>query len=322
MPETTQFLVQHGLLLLFVVVLVEQLGFPVPAPLILLAAGALSSEGKFNLLTGIVLTAIACLIADTVWFYLGRHRGHRVLGLLCRISLEPDSCVRRTQNVFTRYGLPGIAIAKFVPGMSTIAPPLAGMSGVHLARFLVVDGIGSILYGVTFLGLGYLFSSQIAQISAGISQVGRSALEFFALAAVLYIGYKFWQRQSLLKELRTARITVTELQQKLQAGENPIILDLRARAELERDPMIIPSAVHIIIDDLATRRAEFPHDRDIVVYCSCPNEATAARVAFLLQKHGFTRVRPLLGGIAAWREQNYPLESLVTTAPVNNGRAD
>jgi len=161
MPETTQFLIQHGLLLLFVAVLVEQLGFPIPAPLILLAAGALSSQGKFNLLSGIVLTAIACLIADTAWFYLGRHRGHRVLGLLSRISLEPDSCVRRTQNVFTRYGLPGIAIAKFVPGMNTVAPPLAGISGVPLARFLLVDGIGSILYGFNFLGLGYLFSSQI-----------------------------------------------------------------------------------------------------------------------------------------------------------------
>src|SRR5947207_1556011 len=158
MSETSQFLIRHGLPVVFIAVLVEQMGLPIPALPLLLAAGALAAVGKFNLFTGIVATAIACLIADVSWFYLGRYRGNRVLGFLCRMSLEPDSCVRRAQNVFTRYGLPGITIAKFVPGMSTVAPPLAGMSGVHLARFLFADGLGSVCYGIIFICMGDFFS--------------------------------------------------------------------------------------------------------------------------------------------------------------------
>jgi membrane protein DedA with SNARE-associated domain/rhodanese-related sulfurtransferase len=317
MTETSQFLIRHGLPLVFAAVLVEQFGVPIPAIPLLLAAGALSAAGKFNLLSGIFATAMACMIADVSWFYLGRYRGNRVLGFLCRLSLEPDSCVRRTQNVFTRYGLRGIAIAKFLPGMSTVAPPLAGMSRVPLARFVLADGIGSLLYATTFLGLGFLFSNQIEHIGEALTDVGGSALSLIAVVAAAYIGYKFWQRRNLLRELRTARITVTELRQKLEAGENPIILDLRSEAELEQDPSIIRGAIHLVMDEVAKRRHEFPHDRDIVVYCSCPNEASAARIALLLQRHGFTRVRPLLGGINAWREQNFPLErrtSIVVSA--------
>ena len=307
MTETSQFVIRHGLPLVFAAVLVEQLGVPIPAPPLLMAAGALSAAGKFNFFMGVLMTAIACLIADTAWFYLGRHRGNRVLGFLCSISLEPDSCVRRTQNVFTRYGLRGLAVAKFVPGMSTVAPPLAGMSGVPVGRFLLADGFGALLYAITFLALGYLFSNQLERIGAAVSDIGGSALGLIAVLIGSYIAYKFWQRRSLLAELRTARITAAELRQKLEAGENPVILDLRSKVELERDPSVIRGAIHLVLDEVEKRRHEFPHDRDIVVYCSCPNEATAARVALLLQRHGFTRVRPLLGGIDAWREQNYPM---------------
>src|SRR5437870_12083728 len=154
--ETSQFLIRHGLPLVFAAVFVEQMGLPIPALPLLLAAGALSAAGKFSFPLGIAATVIACLIADALWVYLGRYRGNQVLGFLCRISLEPDSCVRRTQNVFTRYGLRGVVVAKFVPGMSTVAPPSAGMSGVHVGRFLLADGFGSLLYGITFLCLGYV----------------------------------------------------------------------------------------------------------------------------------------------------------------------
>src|SRR6266496_1737075 len=214
------------------------MGLPIPALPVLLAAGALSAAGKFNLLLGIVATVVACLIADALWFYLGRYRGNRVLGFLCRISLEPDSCVRRTQNVFTRYGLRGVVVAKFIPGMSTVAPPLAGMAGVPVGRFLLFDGFGALLYGSLLLCLGYLFSSQIEQIAAAMSHVGVGALSLIVGLAVLYVAYKYWQRRSLLRELRMARITVAELRQKLDAGENPVILDLRSKAELEQDPTL------------------------------------------------------------------------------------
>src|SRR5215470_7778375 len=158
MNDTTQFLINHGLPLVFAAVFVEQMGLPLPAPPWLLAAGALSAIGKFNISLGLLVTVVACLLADTIWFYLGRYRGNQVLTFLCRISLEPDSCVRRTQNVFTKYGLPGIIVAKFVPGVSTVAPPVAGMSNISAWRFLFVDAIGSLLYGGCLLGFGYAFN--------------------------------------------------------------------------------------------------------------------------------------------------------------------
>jgi membrane protein DedA with SNARE-associated domain/rhodanese-related sulfurtransferase len=308
MTQTSQFLIRHGVPLIFAAVFVEQMGLPLPALPWLLAAGALSAAGKLNLGLGLGATVIACLVADAIWFYLGRYRGNQVLGLLCRISLEPDSCVRRTQNVFTKYGLRGVLVAKFLPGMNTVAPPLAGMSGMSAGRFLFVDGAGSVLYGACLLGFGYFFSRQIDQIGAAFARVGGSALTLIIGLAALYVAYKYWQRQRLLHELRMARITVSELRQKLEAGEAPLIFDLRSSAAVEQDPILIQGAVHLSMEDIEKRLSEFPRDRDIVVYCSCPNEASSARLALQLQRKGFTRVRPLLGGIDAWREQDYPTE--------------
>jgi rhodanese-related sulfurtransferase len=251
---------------------------------------------------------------------LGRYRGNQVLGFLCRISLEPDSCVRRTQNVFTKYGLRGLVLSKFVTGMSTVAPPLAGMARIPVGRFLLVDTLGALLYGGSLLGVGYLFSNQIQRIGEAIASVGSGALWLIVGVAVLYAGYKYWQRQSLLRELRAARITVEELQRKLEAGENPVIVDLRSKAELELDPLVIRGAVHLLLDEIDQRHHEFPHDRDIVVYCSCPNEVTSARVALQLQRKGFTRIRPLLGGIEAWRKGKLPME--VQTQTLISGYAN
>jgi membrane protein DedA with SNARE-associated domain/rhodanese-related sulfurtransferase len=304
-----QFFIDHGLPLVFGAVFLEQMGLPFPAVPWLLAAGALSASGKFSLLAGIGVTIIACLGGDVFWFYLGRYRGNQVLGLLCRLSLEPDSCIRRTQNVFTRYGLRGLLVAKFVPGLSTVAPPLAGMSGIGVGRFLLVDAVGSLLYGACFLGFGFFFRNQIEQIIAAMARIGGSALSLLVGLAGLYVAFKYWQRQRLLRELRMARITVDELRRKLDAGEDMVILDLRSSAALEQDPALIRGAIHLSLDDLERRQQEIPRDRDVIVYCSCPNEVTSARVALRLHRKGFTRVRPLLGGIDAWREQNYPMES-------------
>lgn len=315
MNSSTEFLIGHGMPLVFAGVLLEQLGFPLPSFPWLLAAGALAATGKFNLCLGLAATLVACLAADAFWFYLGRHRGNRVLGLLCRISLEPDSCVRRTQNVFTRYGLRGVVVAKFLPGVSTVVPPMAGMSNVKAGRFFLFDALGALIYGGCFLVIGYVFSNQIEQIGTAISDIGVSAFSLLAGFAALYMAHKFRQRQRLLKELNTARITVAELRKGLDAGENPLILDLRSDAELERDPSVIRGAVHLAPGDLESRQIGFPHDRDIVVYCSCPNEVTSARFALRLHRKGFTRIRPLLGGIDAWRKQSLPLEVWQKSAP-------
>jgi membrane protein DedA with SNARE-associated domain/rhodanese-related sulfurtransferase len=311
MPQTTQFLVSHGQLFIFLVVFLEQAGLPLPALPFLLSAGALAAIGKFNPFLGIGFTVLACVVANTLWFYLGRYRGAQVLGFLCRLSLEPDSCVRRTQNVFTRHGLRGILIAKFVPGLNTVAPPLAAMTGIPFGRFLFLDALGSLLYGACFIAIGYFFSGQIEQIVAAITHIGGSALNLMIGLIILYIAYKYWQRRRLLSELRMAKITVDELRQKLDAGENLVIIDLRSDVELKLDPSIIRGAMHVEMSKIEDWSRKLPHDENIVVYCACPNEVSSARFAMLLKRKGFTRIRPLLGGIDAWRKQHYPIEQYV-----------
>ena len=167
---------------------------PSALPWLLKLRGALSANGKVSPLSGVGLTVLACIIADTFWFYLGRYRGTRVLGWLCRISLEPDSCVRRTSKVFTHYGKSGLIMAKFVPGLSTLAPPLAGMSGISTIQFVTIDAFASLLYGAGLIGLGYFFSNQIEQISTAIAHIGVSSLCLLSGLAALYIAYKYWQR--------------------------------------------------------------------------------------------------------------------------------
>lgn len=308
MTGTSEFLVKHGAPVLLAAVFVEQMGLPLPSLPWMLAAGALAATGQFNLALGIFLVVLACVVADMFWFYLGRRRGRQVMGFLCRITIEPDSCVRRTENMFTRYGLWGVLVAKFVPGLNTMAPPLAGMSGVNAGRFVVTDGIGALLYGSCFIGLGFLFKNEIEKIAAAMASIGGSALMLLLGLVALYLAYKYWRRRLVLRELRMARITAAELREKQAAGENLVILDLRSSAEYARDPDLILGARHVGVSEVEKRYQEIPRDRDVIVYCSCPNEVTAARVALLLRRKGFTRVRPLLGGIDAWRENDYPLQ--------------
>jgi rhodanese-related sulfurtransferase len=182
------------------------------------------------------------------------------------------------------------------------------MAGVKTGHFLLADGLGSLLYGGSFIFLGYLFSNQIQQIAAALASIGGGLLSLVIGLGVVYIGYKYWQRQRILRQLRMAKITAAELRRKQEAGEDIVILDLRPGADLDLDPSLIPGAVHFEVDEVEHRHHEIPRDREIIVYCSCPNEVSSARVAFLLHRKGVTRVRPLLGGIDAWRELNYPLE--------------
>jgi rhodanese-related sulfurtransferase len=203
-----------------------------------------------------------------------------------------------------------VVVAKFVPGLSTVAPPLAGMSGVKAGRFLLADGAGSVLYGGCFILLGYLFSNQIQRVAAALASIGGSAVGLVLGLGTIYIGLKYYQRQRILRDLRTARITAAELRQKQDAGEKLVIIDLRPSEELTLDPSLIPGAIHLRVDEVENRHQEIPRDREVIVYCSCPNEVSSARVALLLQRKGITRVRPLLGGIDAWRELNYPLEPI------------
>jgi membrane protein DedA with SNARE-associated domain len=308
MTQLISFLAEHGGWVLFAVVLVEQLGLPLPALPWMLAAGALAANGQLNLLSGLAGIVVACLIADSIWFGLGRRGGPRVLKMLCRVSLQPDSCVRRTHHLFDRYGMRGVVAAKFLPGLNTVIPPLAGMSGVRWRRFLFFDAVGSLLYGGGFLLLGVLFRHQLDHLLSLLVRLGNGGLALVAGAAAGYAGFKYFQRQRLLWRLRVARITADELRRRQLAGEPLILLDLRARAELERDPQVIAGARHAGREELERDAHALPRDRDIIVYCSCPHEVSSASLALRLQRQGFTRVRPLRGGITAWRDRGYPTE--------------
>lgn len=314
MNEAIEFLVHYGTVVLFVMVFIEQMGLPLPVVPLLLAAGALAGDGRLNLLLAIAVGVLACLLADLLWFFLGRYRGRKILGFVCRCSLEPDSCVRRTEKIYMRHGMGAVVAAKFLPGVSTIIPPLAGIFGVSTRRFLVFDGLGSLLYTGSFVLLGYIFSDQLERLAAWIAHFGKGAIVLIVAVLSAYVAFKFIQRQRVLRQFRIARVTPEELRQKQQAGESLVILDMRSPLDIEHDPFLIEGARGMRLDELENRHREIPRDRDIVLYCSCPNEVTSARVALLLHRRGIMRVRPLAGGIAAWRERNYPLVPHVVTS--------
>jgi len=311
MEDVTQFLIRHGGLVLFAVVFAEQVGLPIPAVPVLLAAGALAGAGKMNVAWAILLGFVACLIGDVIWYYLGRYRGRQVLGLLCRISLEPDSCVRRTEDFFIRHGMRSLIFAKFIPGLSTVTPALAGLFDVNIGRFFLYNGLGALLWTVAFVMPGYLFSNQLERVAAHAARFGSSAVVLVAALLALYVMYKYIHRRRLLRELRIARISVDELKQMMDAGCDLVIVDLRQRLDVEADPYTIPGAIRMAVEELEQRHHEIPRDRDVILFCACPNEVTAARMALLLKRNGITRVRPLAGGVEGWRARNFPVDQLL-----------
>ena len=311
MEQALEFLLRHIEMVVFFTVLAEQIGLPLPAIPILLAAGAVAGDGQASLTMVTALSVAACLLGDMVWFELGRHRGRQTLSLLCRIALEPDACVRRTENFFLIHGIRSLILAKFIPGLSTLAPALAGLFRIPIGRFLVFNGAGALLWSFSFLLLGYVFSDQIGYVAELAVQFGETATAIIAAALVGYLLYKYIHRQRLLRELRVARISATELKQLMDDGHQSVVVDLRGALDHIADPYTIPGALRIAAEELEQRHQDIPRDRDVILFCACPNDATAARMALILKRKGVLRVRPLAGGIDAWRELAYPLEQVV-----------
>lgn len=295
--DVMDILQRHGTLVLFAVVFAEQIGLPLPALPLLVGAGMLIGTGHVGLMSAMAAAVLATVLADGIWYVAGQWRGRPVLNLLCRIALEPDACVRRTENFFRLHGPRSLVIAKFIPGLSTIAPPLAGIAGLGPAAFLLYDGVGTALWVGTGLGTGYAFGSS----APGIMTQATQMTPLLALGAVgvtgLYIGLKAWRRYELR---RAPRIAPELVARKLEEGQLVFFVDLRS-AEHQREMPGIRGAVSMSLDDLAGTTSSLPRDRDIVIYCACPADATSVRAAKLLREKGFTRVWPLAGGIEAWR---------------------
>jgi membrane protein DedA with SNARE-associated domain/rhodanese-related sulfurtransferase len=297
MNETAEFVIRHGYAVLFFWILAEQGALPIPSVPLLLVCGALAKTGHLRAEPILLLGVLACLIADGAWFQLGRTRGKKILGFLCRIALEPDSCVRQTENGFVRYGVRFLLVSKFIPGMNALAAPLAGSARVGWGQFLLFDTLGAAVFVSSWGTVGYLFSNQLEEIGR---IVGRAGFRLFLTIVVMtggWIAWKYFQRRRFFKKLAIARIKVTELQRMLDAGEDVVVIDVRGMASGDGP---IPGTLRIPLSDLAARQHEVPRDRDIILFCSCPNEASAARAALILQKYGITRVRPLEGGADAW----------------------
>lgn len=266
MGNTIQFLIRHGYALLFVWILAEQGAVPLPSIPLLLACGALARAGKLNLVLVFFYGLAACLIADNIWFQLGRRRGGKILRLICRISLEPDSCVRQTENAFLKYGLRSLLVSKFVPGLNAVAAPMAGSSGAALSRFFLYDGLGALLWIGAYIFVGFLFSDQLEVVATYALRLGSSLVILVVALLGGWIAWKVVQRRRFLHKLQVARITAEELRDMLASGESVLVVDLRNRV----DPAdsAIAGALQISAEQLNERHREIPRDRDIVLVCS------------------------------------------------------
>jgi membrane protein DedA with SNARE-associated domain/rhodanese-related sulfurtransferase len=314
MSELVDFLLRHGYSLVFVWVFIEQAGLPIPSAPLLLAAGTLSGTGRMNLGVAVALATAAAMLSDALWYQLGRRKGVKILRLLCRISLEPDSCVRRTQVSFERHGVRLLLFAKFIPGLNAMAAPLAGIVRMGWRRFVFPDALGALLWASTYLLTGYAFRGELERIAARASLMGRGALILLIAAFAGHIGWKFYHRQKFLRNLRIARITPEELKEKIDAGEDVIIVDLRHALDFDAQPESIPGALHMDAAELEEAHEVIPRDREIVLFCACPNEATAARLALLLRSKGITRIRPLAEGYDGWRSRGFPMSRIARDA--------
>ena len=308
MQELVDLIARHGVALVFLNVLLEQLGLPVPAVPTLIVAGALAATGQISAAAVFGVAVLACYIGDGLWFAAGRLYGRRVMSLLCRISLSPDSCVRQSEYHFERWGKAAIVVSKFVPALSTVTPPLAGAMRMGWPTFIVLNGIGIALWSALPIGVGMLFADQVDRAIAWLEGYGVMAVALVGAALAAYIAFKWWERRRFFRALRLARITVEELRSLMDRDKRPVVVDVRSEVARKADARFIPGALVIGVGDVEARLHDLPRDRDIIFYCSCPNEASAALVAKKLIQLGYKRVRPLAGGLDAWLAAGHDVE--------------
>lgn len=259
---------KHGYLLLFVWVAAEQLGAPLPAVPVLIAAGVLSAAGHLSFFSALVLGILACLAGDITWYTIGKERGTSVLRLLCKISLEPETCVRRSSDFLSRHGGRALVVAKFIPGISAVAVPLAANSGIAPAPFLAWDIAGSLLYVGAYLALGFVLGNRLDKLSALADSMKIFSAGFVVVASASIVGFRVQQRRRFQKDVEMARIAPKEVLALIERGENPFIVDLRHPLDMLTDPRVLPGAVRVTPDELSARQEELPRDREIILYCT------------------------------------------------------
>jgi membrane protein DedA with SNARE-associated domain/rhodanese-related sulfurtransferase len=301
----------YGLWLVFANVLALQLGLPVPAYPTLIVVGAVTARSGDGISAVLAVAVAASLIADLVWYFAGVRFGRRVLRLMCRLSLSPDSCVRQSESIFERWGPVSLLVAKFVPGFAAVATSMAGVMRTPLVSFALFDAIGALLWSGVAVLLGWVFRGAVNEVLEVFGQAGRWGALTLLTALALYVGIKAMQRRRLIQTLRMARVSVDELYAMITRDQRPLIVDVRSRAS--RQEGRIPGAVwidsHSLDASLESQTLRDSNAAEVIVYCACPNEASAAMVAKKLMRAGFKRVRPLAGGIEAWVARGYRVET-------------
>ncbi len=316
MSSVMNLLVRHAYALLFGWVLIEQAGIPVPSVPLMLAAGTMSAAHKLHIAYALPLVLLACLISDSMWYMLGRRYGTRVLNLLCRFTLEAATCVEKTQGTMGKRGAVTLLFAKFVPGLSTMATPIAGQAKIPYWKFLLYDTAGTVIWAGAWLFAGRFFGDLAKRSSEFFNTLEHFAAGLVVLMVVSVIVFRIVKKRQFLNELRGLRLEPGQLMAMIDDARRedtplPYIVDLRHPLDILPDPRALPGAVWIGPQDLKQRHSAIPRDRDIVLYCTCPSEETSAKMALELRKMGIRRVRPLRGGLQGWKDAGYPLEAIV-----------
>ena len=305
MSALTGWLEHIGVLAVFALVLVEQVGLPLPTYPVLIVAGAWSARGGPSVANIVAAAIAACLLADLAWYASGRRFGSRVLRAMCRLSLEPDSCVADTEQMFARFGTRVLMVAKFIPGLGAVTTAMSGVVNARVTGFLVYDFIGAALWAGSAVALGSIFHDAVDDVFSELAALGRVGGLLILALLLVFLALKFWRRHQFFQQLRMSRITVQELNRLREGGAQLLLVDARPSASRVRDG-VIPGAIAfeiLVQDEVQSRRGG-----EAVVYCACPNEATAARIAHKLISMGFHPVRPLVGGIHAWQDAGFAIE--------------
>jgi membrane protein DedA with SNARE-associated domain/rhodanese-related sulfurtransferase len=294
----------YGLWVVFISVLLDQGGLPTPSYAPMIVTAALATDADKPLWPILLVASAAALLADVIWFSGGRRYGAQLLRLMCRISLSPDSCVGTTRRIYEKFGAPSLMLAKYIPGFAAVSTTLAGQAGTPWPRFLVFDLLGAVLWASGAVALGFVFHEAVEALLTRLEELGHIAVLVLLAALALFLAYKVWQRQRFLREIRMTRISSAQLREEMQSMPGLMLIDVRSAESRARGGWIAGS---INVRDVSELKVE--ENNAIVVYCDCPNDASAAVMARKLKAMGWKRVRPLAGGISAWRAQGFPVES-------------
>lgn len=307
--------VHHAYAVLFGWVLIEQGGLPVPSVPIMVAAGTMSAAHQLHVAYALPLVILACWISDSAWYLMGRRYGAKVLDSLCKLSLEAATCVERTQRTVVSRGAFTLLFAKWVPGLNTMAAPIAGQARIPYLEFLLYELTGTIVWAAGWLFAGRFFGDAVKRSHRLFGDLLHATPVLVIAAVVAWLLYRAYKRQQFLKELRGLRLEPAQLRAMMddavEAGlDLPFIVDLRHPLDVLTQPEVVPGALRIAPDDLVKSRELIPKERDIVLYCTCPSEETSAKIALELRRLGIRRVRPLRGGLQGWKDAGFEMEAV------------